>query len=168
MAELFPVLIVIFILVSLTKKTKKAQKSGTKQTTAQPRQSMPRQAQPAVPVRPQQQAAVGQTINTPKGGVMKPRVATTIEVSKHDHSGMFEGSMQADSHEGMDPCHESELGEVRMPSTYSDRIINRSLEEEEEPQVAAPAIDLDWEDSKGLVKAFVMQEVLTRPCDRRR
>ena len=169
MAELFPVLFMIFIFVTLTKMGKKAQKNGTQKTTAaQPQKSAMQQAQPAIPVRPKAQPKPQQTINTPKGGEMKPRVATTVEVSKHDHGGMFEGSMKADSHEGMDPCHDSELGEVRMPSTYSDRIINRSLEAEEEPQAPQPALSLDWDDSKGLVKAFVMQEVLKRPCDRQR
>lgn len=172
MEELFDslvpmIFIVIALVAALNSKAKKAKKSAAqvsqhKQTSQPvPRQlTTPKPAAAAQPIQKLQPAA---------SAPMQPRVQTTVSVSRHDHTGMFDGSMNAETLEGEDPFHDHGQRPVYMPSQHSDRIINRSLDEDEEEMAETErALDLDWNDSRGLVKAFVMQEILTRPSDRKR
>lgn len=114
---------------------------------------------------PKPAAAMGTAKSAPRAE-MAPRVQTTVHVSEHDHSAMFEGSMAAHTGEGEDPHDHGQRPAPEMPSQYSDRIFTSG--EEEATQSVQPGLDLGWDDRDSLVKAFVMQEVLTRPCDRRR
>ena len=61
------------------------------------------------------------------------------------------GSLDYRSPEGKDPCHVDQLPSTRDPLS--------------EPVAAEAGLQLDWT-GENLVKAFVMQEVLTRPCQR--
>ena len=61
------------------------------------------------------------------------------------------GSTGMISDEGKDPCHEEQL---------------TSRLDAAEPTQEAPGLQLDW-NGESLVKAFIMQEVLTRPAQRR-
>lgn len=65
------------------------------------------------------------------------------------------GSLNEDTHEGLHPCGEHERGMTR-----SDSLLGEEPEEES-------GIRLDWS-GDSMVKAFIMQEVLTRPCMRKR
>ncbi|MGN0747045.1 MAG: hypothetical protein ACI4ML_10255 [Aristaeellaceae bacterium] len=66
------------------------------------------------------------------------------------------GSLHYQSTEGVDPCHEEQL-----PSMHAPR------PEPVEPRVTEkPGLTLEWT-GDSMVKAFIMQEVLTRPCERR-
>lgn len=60
------------------------------------------------------------------------------------------GSLGVTSTEGKDPCHEAQL---THPRTTDD-----SVQE-------ASGLTFDWS-GENMVRAFVMQEVLTRPCQR--
>ncbi len=63
------------------------------------------------------------------------------------------GSLGVTTLEGKDPCHEEQLTHPRTRLA--------------EPAAGHSGLALDWS-GKAMVQAFVMQEVLTRPCDRRR
>ena len=85
--------------------------------------------------------------------VAQPRIQARVQVTEKPQVVL--GSMGVDSHEGIHPCdeHEEELSSGDAP------LIAVPVEK--------PGIQLDW-NGDSLVKAFVMQEVLTRPCQRRR
>lgn len=98
---------------------------------------------------------------------MAPRVQARVAVSKHDHSNMYEGTMGDVSTEGTDTHDHGQRPAPLMPSQYSDRLINQTSEAEPQ-EVVEPALQMGWNQPDALVRAFVMQEVLTRPCDRKR
>ena len=83
----------------------------------------------------------------------QPTVHTHLAPDCETHDAPTNGSLGFTSTEGKDPCHEDQLIQQRDPLVASE--------------TARPALTLDW-NGDALVKAFVMQEVLTRPCDRRR
>ena len=66
------------------------------------------------------------------------------------------GSLHYQSTEGVDPCHEDQLPSMHAPRP--DPSAPRAAEK--------PGLTLEW-NSESMVKAFIMQEVLTRPCERR-
>ena len=66
------------------------------------------------------------------------------------------GSLRYHSTEGVDPCHEEQL-----PSMHAPR-----PEPVTPPVTEKPRLALEWT-GESMVKAFIMQEVLTRPCERR-
>ena len=66
------------------------------------------------------------------------------------------GSLHYQSTEGVDPCHEEQL-----PSMHAPR-----PEPVTPPVTEKPGLALEWT-GESMVKAFIMQEVLTRPCERR-
>ena len=80
--------------------------------------------------------------------VIAPTVHThlTPDCAIHDAPG----SLDFASTEGKDPCHEEQLAGMRVIP--------------EEPE-AAGTLTFDWS-GESMVKAFVMQEVLTRPAQR--
>ncbi len=73
---------------------------------------------------------------------------TEPDCEEHDAPG---GSLKFASQEGKDPCHEEQM---------APRDSFRKEEEEE------TALELEWS-GENMVKAFIMQEVLTRPSQRR-
>ena len=82
----------------------------------------------------------------------QPRVQPRVQVTEKPVAML--GSMGVDSHEGVHPCDEHEAAPLQAarPAAASQE---------------QSGIQLDW-NGDNLVKAFVMQEVLTRPCQRRR
>ena len=85
--------------------------------------------------------------------VAQPRIQARVQVTEKPQ--VLLGSMGADTHEGIHPCdeHENELQQSNRPA------MARPVEQ--------PGLQLDWT-GENMVKAFIMQEVLTRPCQRRR
>lgn len=86
--------------------------------------------------------------------IAQPQVHTHLaaECEEHDMPGSLgEGSM-----EGRDLCHEEQLLPPRTPRPAAPAAVEE-----------APGLQLDWS-GENMVKAFVMQEVLTRPGQRRR
>lgn len=87
-----------------------------------------------------------------KPAAMRPTIHAHVEeldCEKHDAPG----SLGVTSTEGRDPCHETQMDALERSSFA--------------PVAEQPGLKLDWS-GENMVKAFVMQEVLTRPCDRRR
>jgi len=82
--------------------------------------------------------------------VAQPTVHTHLEPDCEEHDAV--GSMNIQSPEGKDPCHEEQLTLERRPIALA----------EESPA----GLTFDWS-GDAMVKAFVMQEVLTRPSQRR-
>lgn len=135
------VIVIIGLIASIASSAKKKQ---TKSTTFPP-VSKSQESAPA-------SAPASMSSMLPQVTPMQPTVHThtTPDCPTHDTPG----SLGVKSAEGKDPCHEEQLAAqpVNQPAAP---IAN-----------AAPAISFDWS-SENMVKAFVMQEVLTRPCQRR-
>lgn len=86
--------------------------------------------------------------------IAQPQVHTHLaaECEEHDMPGSLgEGSM-----EGRDLCHEEQLLPPGTPRPAAPAAVEET-----------PGLQLDWS-GENMVKAFVMQEVLTRPGQRRR
>lgn len=81
----------------------------------------------------------------------QPQVHTHLDPDCAAHDAPS-GSLSVTSPEGKDPCHEAQLTSARELLTE---------------EVTQPGLTLDWS-GDAMVKAFIMQEVLTRPCDRRK
>lgn len=86
--------------------------------------------------------------------VAQPQVHTHLAAACKEHDAP--GSLGKGSMEGKDPCHEEQLPPMKAPRPEIQ------LETEE-----TSGLQLDWS-GENMVRAFVMQEILTRPCDRRR
>ena len=89
------------------------------------------------PITPLEAMAAQAAVHTKEG-------ASSLE-GKTDHSAHI-------SCEGHDPCHEDQLSVVRM--------------EAQTPAQQQPGLALEWS-GDALIKSIVMQEVLTRPAQRR-
>lgn len=101
-----------------------------------------------MPVRPAAKFVTEQ----PHIDVEKPSIAPRVHVTPH-LPDMFAGSMNAVTGEGEDPCHEEQLspGAAQTMPVMTER----------------PGLALNFSGSE-MVRAVIMQEVLTRPCNRRR
>ena len=80
--------------------------------------------------------------------VITPTVHAHVQPDCDSHD--IPGSLGVASSEGKDPCHEQQLTHMR------------SIQETAE---AEGGLTFDWS-GENMVKAFVMQEILTRPCQR--
>lgn len=110
--------------------------------TVQMQMDKSRATMPIVPAQPTMQQSA------------QPKVHTHL-TPECDLDAELSGSLQYDSPEGVDKCHEDELRPVHQP------LLSEELVEEQS------GLTLDFS-SKAMLQAVVMQEVLTRPCDRRR
>ena len=139
---------IIIIAISIASSAAKSKKKKQQQNPYPP-VSNPVQPQPAAPVVRRAAAPIPAAKPVTAQPIVHPHLVPDCET--HDAPTM--GSLGVVSTEGKDPCHEDQLSKTRtmMPPI---------------PE-AQPALVLDWS-GESMVKAFVMQEVLTRPCDRRR
>ena len=151
MEELFTfAVVVIGITASIISSVKKererkaAEEHRQAATAAQTRSAQLRMA--SITKQAEQAAAFPQDGPT---AVITPTVHTHYQPDCDVHDAP--GSLGLASDEGKDPCHESQLTHAHS---------------EDDVAPAESGLTLDWS-GEGLVKAFVMQEVLTRPCDRR-
>ena len=150
------VLVIIAIISAISKnakKKKKAQDQAQQIQTAVPKmKAMPKDAPKAAPVAEETmlppEAPAAPTVRQE----IAPRVETRVRVSSHMED--YEGSLHAESTEGVDPCHEEQLS-------------GRPALQLAPMPVETPGIRLEWT-GENMVKAFIMQEVLQRPCDRRK
>ncbi len=151
MEELFPLLIVfigaIGSIVSAASKSK-----NSKAATARHQSDLANRLRT---VQAQQEAA-SQPLRTPvqpqvvaSAPAMAPQVHTHYQPDCDTHDAPS-GSLSVTSTEGKDPCHEAQLTHARSF---------------QEPAQEEPGMTFDWS-GENMVKAFVMQEVLTRPCQR--
>ena len=147
MEELFP-LLVVFIgaigsIVSAASKSKnnKTAMSAHRSAAAERFNAAREQAAP-------QPTAQGAALPPRPGQVITPTVHTHLQPDCDTHDKP--GSLGVTSMEGKDPCHASQLTRVQPDM---------------EAAPESPAITFDWT-GENMVKAFVMQEILTRPCQR--
>ena len=171
MSDLFGLIWVVFIVVALVNSGKKKnpkKQSGIPPLTAQPvaQQRQPRtvrereeeytrraQTATATPAPRQEQTRMPLEAMQPARTVAEPRVHTHL-APDCDQDGLS-GSMDFISTEGVDPCHDDEL-----PGRQAPRPTFPMMQER-------PGLALEWT-GDALVKSVIMQEVLTRPCQRRR
>ena len=170
MDGLFGLIWVVFIVVALVNSSKK--KNQKKQSAVPPLTAQPintnagpvmQQPRPATvrdaekwlnaPVTFEQTTAMPVQPPKPAPAVAAPRVHTHLapDCDRDDPSG----SMDFISTEGVDPCHDDDL-----PGRQTPRPAVPVLREQ-------PGLTLEWT-GDALVKSVIMQEVLTRPCQRRR
>ncbi len=151
MDDLFPLIVIISIISSIASSIKKS----TEKKKAEARRTVTPPVQPAKPAAPKPFQPAQPTVFTPMsfgdvpGQVIAPTVHTHVQPNCETHDAP--GSLGFVSSEGKDPCHEEQLQSMRnMPMQTA------------EPQ---SGLTFDWS-GENMVKAFVMQEVLTRPCQR--
>ena len=165
MDGLFSLIWVVFIVVTLTNaltgKNKKQQKksTGIPPVTAKPI-TRPAQAKPFQDwIEDMTAAQARQSAPQPE----RPRPAPTAPMEPRVHTHLApdcdidgpSGSMDFASTEGYDPCHDDDL-----PARNTPRPDFPAPQER-------PGLALEWT-SDALVKSVIMQEVLTRPCQRNR
>ena len=85
-------------------------------------------------------------------------VRVTVGITPHDHSDMFRGSLGADR---------QEYARQDMPSSVSEHFFDENWSEDEsDPSRETACSLLPSFEGDDLKRAFVMQEVLKRPCER--
>ena len=144
-------LIIIVIIINALKNAqkKKEAEAARRMPTAkaqQPKQSAPKvQSQPIVPM----PAHAHTTVHA-----AQPKVHEHL-AAECDLDAELQGSIGYDSPEGRDKCHEAELfpAHEKRPETPHEEV--------------QPGLKLDFSPN-AMVQAMVMQEVLTRPCERRK
>ena len=142
----FAGIVVVISLIASAKKAKNQriadaakQSRAQEQTASQPEPAW-KPAQPTV-LPPIVFADFLQKVNAP---TVHPHLEPDCDT--HD----VPGSLGVTSTEGKDPCPEEQLTHTRSF---------------QEPAPEEPGITFDWS-GESMVKAFVMQEILTRPCQR--
>ena len=165
MEGMFEFLLVILAVVSFIKKNQK--KKQTKSVSTKPAQNTAMQTvmewleevneeeqdEPKAQPVPQPVPAAQPVVLPEKKDVAQPKVKPRVEV--REAPAVVVGSLGEDSHEGRHPCDEHDAAPMDI-----GRIPPEGLDE-------GNGIRLDWS-GDNMVKAFIMQEVLMRPSQRRR
>ena len=157
MDDFLGVVLVIIAVVSAisknAKKKKKAQEQSRQIQTAVPKmKAVPKDTQKPAPAAEESMLPPETPAAPAARREIAPRVETRVRVSPHMEE--YEGSLHAESTEGVDPCHEEQLS-------------GRPALQLAPMPVETPGIRLEWT-GENMVKAFIMQEVLQRPCERRK
>lgn len=138
--EFQPILIlaVIWLLIGLP--LSKLSKTAKQQQAS-------RKAKPSGAKAPQQkpEGAASETPEPARPTVLQPTITFT-----EDDDSVYQGSMNAVTGEGYDPCHDEQLA----PLTATETAVPA-------PEPAAPGLQLSWTGSD-IVRGFVMSEILTR------
>lgn len=152
MEDLFSAIIVIIgivaSIVSSSKKAKAKKAAGDVHWPA-PLQPKPAEKKESHPYAPVQTMMPAMSVSEAPGQVIAPTVHAHIQPDCETHDKP--GSLGVTSMEGKDPCHEDEL---TLERTFA------------EPTQQEGGLTFNWTGSS-MVNAVVMQEVLTRPCQRR-
>lgn len=159
MDELFPALLVIVIgiISTISKAAKKQQSRAAVEAHRAAAQARTGTAEPApIPHAIVPAMSFGDVPGQVAAPVIKPSPALAPTVHPHIQPDCdthdVPGSLGVTSMEGKDPCHEDELTLERTVAT---------------PAKPEGGLQLEWS-GENMVKAFIMQEVLTRPAQRRR
>ena len=159
MDELFPALLVIVIGINSTisQAAKKQQSRAAVEAHRAAAQARTGTAEPApIPHAIVPAMSFGDVPGQVAAPVIKPSPALAPTVHPHIQPDCdthdVPGSLGVTSMEGKDPCHEDELTLERTVAT---------------PAKPEGGLQLEWS-GENMVKAFIMQEVLTRPAQRRR
>ena len=152
MDELFPALLVIVIGIIST--LSKAAKNQSRKAVESHRAAAEARTRTEPVVTPAM--VFGDVPGQSAIPVFKPAPAAAPTVHPHIKPDCdthdVPGSLGVTSLEGKDPCHEDEL---TLERTF------------DEPALTENGLTFDWS-GQNMVKAFVMQEILTRPAQRRR
>ena len=166
MEDLLSLLVVVLSLVSLLNKNakKQMQKNAAKKgfhdippisaPQAVPKQTAAAPAATMMPPRPEYKPVTPLEAMAAQAAMRSGEGADSLE-GRTDHSAHI-------SCEGHDPCHEDQLKPAQRPARIAVQDAMSAAYETEKT-----GLDLDFTGGE-LVKAVVMQEILTRPCDRRR
>ena len=139
----------IIILISMIASAKKAKNKRVYEAAKASRTQEEKSASTMQPWSPSQPTVLPpMTFSDIPGQVITPTVHTHLEPDCASHDAP--GSLGVTSLEGKDPCHEQQL-------------THRRTMESAAPE--ASPLTIDWS-GENMVKAFIMQEVLTRPCQR--
>ena len=143
------VLAIIWLLIGLPlSKLSKAAKQQTakNQQAGAPRPSKPiKSVQKPVTPKPQPAAAPVSEYEPVPHAVLQP----TITFTEHDDS-VYQGSMNAATGEGYDPCHDEQL----EPLTLAETAVPAA-------ETEVPGLQLNWNGSE-VVRGIVMSEILKR------
>ena len=151
MEPFIPVIFLIVILLfTLSNAKKGAQKNAQKGKGQTARHENQAQAQPA-PEQPSPEGP-GETLST-----WERMLAPTVHFPDRDNS-VYQGSLNAITDEGEDPCHEEQLSSPTMRE--------ETAPETNSPAAApaagtAPGLSLRWTGDE-VVRGFVMSEILKR------
>ena len=136
------ILAIVWLLIGLPlSKLSKAAKQQQAAKTAKPAPAKP--AEKAPQKKPQNSAC--QAPEPARPTVLQPSITFT----EHDDS-VYQGSMNAVTGEGYDPCHDEQL----EPLTLAETAVPAA-------EAAEPGLQLSWTGSE-IVRGFVMSEILNR------
>ena len=138
--EFQPILILAIIWLLIGLPLSKLSKTAKQQQAA-------RKTKPSGADAPQQkpESAASETPEPARPTVLQPSITFT----EHDDS-VYQGSMNAVTGEGYDPCHDEQLA----PLTAAETAVPAA-------DAAAPGLQLSWT-GNDIVRGFVMSEILTR------
>lgn len=182
MDGLFSLIWVIFIVVAISNSAKKKNKKNQQKRSGVPPFTAQPVASPAEPAKPvdfrQMRDMIAQEAQNARQAQPKPAPIEQARMNAGDrtppqsaqpvaapqvHSHLAlecdldgpSGSMDFISTEGYDPCHDDELPDRSVPRPGVPMMEER------------PGLALEWT-GDALVRSVIMQEVLTRPCQRQR
>ena len=165
MEDLLSLLVVVLSLVSLLNKNakKQMQKNAAKKgfhdippisaPQAVPKQTAAAPAATMMPPRPEYKPVTPLEAMAAQAAMRSGEGADSLE-GRTDHSAHI-------SCEGHDPCHEDQLSPAVRPARVAAQETAMASEAE------STSLKLNFTGDE-MVRAVVMQEILTRPCDRRR
>ena len=147
------IIVIIGVVASIASAIKKNRNSKAAAKPHWP--SVADQPQPAEKKEPHPYAPAQPTVLPPletavPQQVIAPTVHTHVQPDCDTHDAP-NGSLGVTTSEGKDPCHEPQL-------THARSVLEHATEVE-------GGLTFDWS-GQNMVKAFVMQEILTRPCQR--
>ena len=143
-----PILILAIVWLLIGLPLSKLSKTAKQQ---QQRQQSAGAAKPGAAKAPQQPNQAKQQKPKPapeplaRDSVLQPSITFT----EHDDS-VYQGSMNADTGEGYDPCHDEQLAPLSAAETAVPAV-----------ETAEPGLQLGWNGSE-VVRGFVMSEILKR------
>lgn len=157
--EALSVILVIFAVISSLSKAAQRKNGKAQQRVRLQRAQQAAEARAAKPAKAASPAPAAQSVREHQ--TLQP----TVSVTPHTEE-TFLGSLGEDSLEGVDPCHEDELAPAEYPCKASPE--NSKGASARAQAAAQPSgLNLRWSGDE-MLRAVVMSEILTRPCDRRR
>ena len=140
MQEFAPIFLLLFIWVLV----------GLPVAVAKKRAQQKKPVRPAVPRMPENDESPV-PVQKPAAAERLTTLAPSISPSGHDDS-VYQGSMNAFTGEGFDPCHEEQMAQL----TLAEETVQAP-----HPQQARSGIPLGWTDND-VVRGIVMSEILNR------
>jgi len=148
----FPPILILFVLwlflgplLAKAKKTAEQQQKKKDNTTAAKQGTPQKSAARRPAARPEKPMDAGEYEPFAHNTVLQP----TISVTEHDDS-VYRGSLNAETGEGYDPCHEEQL----EPLTLAETAVPAA-------ETAEGGLRLGWTGDE-IVRGFVMSEILKR------